>query len=104
MATSFDGASSTPAGAVKTEDASSEPPSKPTPSEAPAAPEALPPAIQAFDALINNQVKKFIDISEELGGPIAAQVNSCLSSDLGPCRILIRSRCSRKLFFTRSKQ
>ena len=74
MASSFDGASSTPAGAPNTEDASSEPPSKPAPSEAPATTEALPPSIQAFDALINNHVKKFIDISEELGDPVAAQV------------------------------
>lgn len=37
-------------------------------------PEALPPAIEGFDALINGEVAAFVNMSEGLGGLIAEQV------------------------------
>ena len=36
--------------------------------------EALPPAIDDFDAIINEQVKSFVNMSEEIGGLVAEQV------------------------------
>lgn len=41
--------------------------------------EVLPPAIDDFDALINAEVKTFVNMSEEIGGLVAEQV-SCLHS------------------------
>lgn len=37
-------------------------------------PAALPPAIEAFDALINNEVKRFANLSDSIGGLVAEQV------------------------------
>lgn len=34
----------------------------------------LPPAIDDFDALINGDVKTFVNMSEEIGGLVAEQV------------------------------
>lgn len=45
--------------------------SSPTPVNVPA---ALPPAIEAFDALINNEVKRFANLSDSIGGLVAEQV------------------------------
>ena len=36
--------------------------------------EALPPVIDDFDAIINGQVKSFVNMSEEIGGLVAEQV------------------------------
>ena len=36
--------------------------------------EALPPVIEDFDAIINGQVKSFVNMSEEIGGLVAEQV------------------------------
>ena len=38
--------------------------------------EALPPVIDDFDAIINGQVKSFVNMSEEIGGLVAEQVFS----------------------------
>lgn len=38
------------------------------------APAPLPPAIDDFDALINGDVKTFVNMSEEIGGLVAEQV------------------------------
>ena len=35
--------------------------------------ETLPPVIDDFDAIINGQVKSFVNMSEEIGGPVAEQ-------------------------------
>lgn len=43
-----------------------------SPSQQTAAP--LPPAIDDFDALINGDVKTFVNMSEEIGGLVAEQV------------------------------
>lgn len=43
-----------------------------TPQQQPMAP--LPPAIDDFDALINGDVKTFVNMSEEIGGLVAEQV------------------------------
>lgn len=48
--------------------ASSSTPSAPQPSD--------PPTISDFDALINNEVKKFLKLSEEIGGLVAEQSKS----------------------------
>ena len=37
-------------------------------------PEALPPSIEGFDALINGEVAAFVNMSEGLGGLVAEQV------------------------------
>lgn len=36
--------------------------------------ETLPPVIEDFDAMINAQVKSFVNMSEEIGGLVAEQV------------------------------
>lgn len=36
--------------------------------------EALPPVIDDFDAIINGEVKTFVNMSEEIGGLVAEQV------------------------------
>jgi len=38
------------------------------------APEPLPPALDDFDSLINGDVVKFVNMSEEIGGLVAEQV------------------------------
>ena len=38
-------------------------------------PEPLPRSIEAFDTLINNEVKAFVDISQKFEGPVAEQVS-----------------------------
>lgn len=38
--------------------------------------EALPPTIDDFDAIINGEVKTFVNMSEEIGGLVAEQVRS----------------------------
>lgn len=47
-----------------------------TPQQQPSAP--LPPAIDDFDALINGDVKTFVNMSEEIGGLVAEQVGSII--------------------------
>ena len=37
-------------------------------------PEALPPSIEAFDAMIEGVVKTYVNVSEEIGGLVAEQV------------------------------
>lgn len=39
--------------------------------------ETLPPAIDDFDAIINTEVKTFVNVSEEIGGLVAEQVYFC---------------------------
>lgn len=36
--------------------------------------EPLPPTIEAFDGIINGEVKTFVNMSEEIGGLVAEQV------------------------------
>jgi adenylyl cyclase-associated protein len=42
--------------------------------------EPLPPMIEDFDSFIETAVKKYVDLSNEIGGPVAEQVNSYVSS------------------------
>ena len=42
--------------------------------------EVLPASIEGFDTLINDQVTKFVNLSEELGGVVAEQVQRILGS------------------------
>jgi adenylyl cyclase-associated protein len=37
-------------------------------------PEALPESVEEFDSFINGPLKKFVNLSDELGGPVAEQV------------------------------
>ena len=39
-------------------------------------PETLPPAIDDFDGIINGEVKTFVNMSEEIGGLVAEQVQN----------------------------
>jgi adenylyl cyclase-associated protein len=41
--------------------------------------EPLPPMIEDFDSFIETAVKKYVDRSNEIGGLVAEQVNSCVS-------------------------
>ena len=52
------------------------PPSQAQAQSAPkqAPPPPLPPSIEAFDDLINNEIKSFVDLSEAIGGLLAEQV------------------------------
>ena len=61
------------------------PPALPKP-----APEPLPEVVEDFDTFISTTVKKYVNMSEELGGPLAEQVrkdnttgHSWNSSELG---------------------
>ena len=54
-------------------------PAPPTASRAAAEPlkpiqEVLPESVEDFDAFINGTVKKFVNLSDEVGGPVAEQV------------------------------
>jgi adenylyl cyclase-associated protein len=53
----------------------------------PAAPkrvaEPLPPIIEDFDSFIETAVKKYVDLSNEIGGPVAEQVLSHVSYTSG---------------------
>lgn len=48
-----------------------EPPKAPTPAPAPS---AVPPEIADFDALIKEDVGKFVEIGQNIGGLVAEQV------------------------------
>lgn len=54
---------------------SSLPPAAPSAPAAPAKAE-LPPMLAAFDALLDNELKEFTDLSKKIGGPVAEQVPS----------------------------
>jgi adenylyl cyclase-associated protein len=45
--------------------------------------EPLPPMIEDFDTFIDIAVKKYVDLSNEIGGPVAEQVHSHVSSAYG---------------------
>jgi adenylyl cyclase-associated protein len=38
------------------------------------APETLPESVEEFDAFINGTLKKYVNLSDEIGGPVAEQV------------------------------
>lgn len=48
--------------------------SKPSPQPEPE-PELLPKSIEAFDTLIDSEVKPFVEISQKFEGPVAEQVS-----------------------------
>ena len=39
-------------------------------------PEALPESVEEFDAFLTGPLKKFVNLSDELGGPVAQQVGT----------------------------
>ncbi|EOD48797.1 putative adenylyl cyclase-associated protein [Neofusicoccum parvum UCRNP2] len=63
---------------------SSLPPAAPSAPAAPAKAE-LPPMLAAFDALLDNELKEFTDLSKKIGGPVAEQA-SALSEAFGAQR------------------
>lgn len=70
-------------------------------------PEALPPAIEGFDALINGEVAAFVNMSEGLGGLIAEQVwnspisrerkNEAVDAEIPVCLCTTGIRCRTKV-------
>jgi adenylyl cyclase-associated protein len=46
-------------------------------------PEALPESVEDFDTFITGTVKKYVNLSDEVGGPIAEQVCQCGRIGLG---------------------
>ncbi|KAI9824406.1 MAG: hypothetical protein M1832_001941 [Thelocarpon impressellum] len=61
-----------------------------------AATEVLPPSIEGFDALINAEVTKFVNLSEELGGVVAEQSSGVLRAFGAERKILIVATRARK--------
>ena len=71
-------------------------------------PDPLPPAIDNFDALLNGDVNTFVNMSEQLGGLIAEQVGTSLTSNVEKvsfpnivCIVGLRSSslcCGTKIF------
>jgi adenylyl cyclase-associated protein len=62
------------------------PPAPRAPAEAPKPlVEALPESVEDFDAFISGPVKKFVNLSDEIGGPVSQQVWGIVrrSKDLG---------------------
>ncbi|MCJ1245785.1 hypothetical protein MMC30_002989 [Trapelia coarctata] len=59
-------------------------------------PEALPPAIEGFDALINGEVAAFVNMSEGLGGLIAEQSASVLRAFAAERKFLIITTKAKK--------
>jgi adenylyl cyclase-associated protein len=39
-------------------------------------PEALPESVEEFDSFLTGPLKKFVNLSDELGGPVAEQVGT----------------------------
>ncbi|KAL8631388.1 hypothetical protein Q9189_002898 [Teloschistes chrysophthalmus] len=60
------------------------------------APAPLPPAIDDFDALINGDVKTFVNMSEEIGGLVAEQSASVLRAFAAERKFLIVTTKAKK--------
>ncbi|KAL8700270.1 MAG: hypothetical protein Q9201_005541 [Fulgogasparrea decipioides] len=60
------------------------------------APAPLPPAIDAFDALINGDVKTFVNMSEEIGGLVAEQSAAVLRAFAAERKFLIVTTKAKK--------
>lgn len=75
MAATFDGPTPTAAIAAPSQETAPQATPKATPAKAPT-PESLPRAIEAWDNIINREVKDFLEISHQIGGPVAAQARA----------------------------
>ncbi|KAI9688095.1 MAG: hypothetical protein M1822_001601 [Bathelium mastoideum] len=64
----------------------------PTPPKA----SSLPPAVEEFETIINGDVKPYLNLSQELGGPIAEQASSVSRAFAAQRRVLIISTQAKK--------
>ncbi|KAJ5578249.1 uncharacterized protein N7459_007213 [Penicillium hispanicum] len=81
MAMSLDDPSAPNSAATATAPAPTVPePPKPAPPPPPPAAPQIPPQIQDFDALIKDDVQKFVSLGEKIGGLVAEQSNAVLQA------------------------
>ncbi|KAI0997800.1 Adenylyl cyclase-associated protein [Podosphaera aphanis] len=59
-------------------------------------PESFPESVEEFNAFISGPVQKFVNESEELGGPIAEQARSLLKAFLGQRRLIFITTKAKK--------
>lgn len=48
--------------------------------------EPLPPAIEDFDAIVNGDVQNFVNMSEDIGGLVAEQVELLILDEARRCK------------------
>ncbi|KAH7384781.1 adenylate cyclase associated N terminal-domain-containing protein [Cadophora sp. MPI-SDFR-AT-0126] len=58
--------------------------------------EALPESVEDFDAFIAGTVKKFVNLSDELGGPVAEQASSVLRAFAGQRKFILITTKAKK--------
>ncbi|KAG0649335.1 Adenylyl cyclase-associated [Hyphodiscus hymeniophilus] len=59
-------------------------------------PEVLPESVEEFDAFITGTVKKFVNLSDEMGGPIAEQASSVLRAFVGQRNFILITTKAKK--------
>ncbi|TQS36860.1 hypothetical protein Golomagni_02681 [Golovinomyces magnicellulatus] len=59
-------------------------------------PEALPESVEGFDAFISGPVQSFVNISNELGGPISEQARSLLNAFFGQRKFIFITTKAKK--------
>ncbi|RKF51369.1 Adenylyl cyclase-associated protein [Golovinomyces cichoracearum] len=59
-------------------------------------PEALPESVEGFDAFISGPVQSFVNISNELGGPISEQARSLLNAFYGQRKFIFITTKAKK--------
>ncbi|EKD19647.1 uncharacterized protein L3040_002010 [Drepanopeziza brunnea f. sp. 'multigermtubi'] len=58
--------------------------------------EALPESVEDFDAFINGPVKAFVNLSDEIGGPVAEQASSVLRAFAGQRKFILITTKAKK--------
>ncbi|KAK0102814.1 hypothetical protein ONS96_005449 [Cadophora gregata f. sp. sojae] len=58
--------------------------------------EALPESVEDFDAFIAGTVKKYVNLSDELGGPVAEQASSVLRAFAGQRKFILITTKAKK--------
>jgi len=59
-------------------------------------PEALPESVEEFDAFIRGPLRKFVNLSDELGGPVAEQASSVLRAFAGQRKFILITTKAKK--------
>lgn len=59
--------------------------------------EALPESVEDFDTFITGPVKKYVNLSDEIGGPIAEQASSVLRAFAGQRKFILVTTKAKKL-------
>lgn len=59
-------------------------------------PEALPESVEEFDAFIAGPLKKFVNLSDELGGPVAEQASSVFRAFAGQRKFILITTKAKK--------